>query len=195
MYGAIKGWSRHLIVATGKTDWVRDVEDEKDSVMEAVGKNKDAINKGKLMLSASNIPTPEHMDSEGPYGSNRPTRVLLLPSFQWIDGVTPTLVPDLITSVVNTAPTNTTPITMTKCATTTNGAPGVDQSKSTDVAPEPVASLDLPDGLNMSACPHKYLILLCSQRTRDARCGQTAPLLRKEFERKFMIRIPMLLRR
>ena len=40
LYGQLKGWSTHLIVATGKTDWVRDVEDEKGSVMEAVGKSK-----------------------------------------------------------------------------------------------------------------------------------------------------------
>ena len=40
LYGHINEWSTHLIVATGKTDWVRDVEDEKGSVMEAVGKSK-----------------------------------------------------------------------------------------------------------------------------------------------------------
>lgn len=38
LYGEIKGWSTHLIVGTGKTDWVRDVADEKGSIMEAVGK-------------------------------------------------------------------------------------------------------------------------------------------------------------
>lgn len=38
LYGMVKGWSTHLIVGTGKTDWVRDVSDEKGSVMEAVGK-------------------------------------------------------------------------------------------------------------------------------------------------------------
>lgn len=32
-------------------------------------------------------------------------------------------------------------------------------------------------------CPHRALILLCSQKTRDARCGQSAPLLRRELER------------
>lgn len=37
LYGHVKGWSTHVIVATGKTDWVRDVEDEKGSVMEAFG--------------------------------------------------------------------------------------------------------------------------------------------------------------
>lgn len=38
LYGHVKGFETHLIVATGKTDWVRDVEDEVGSVMEAVGK-------------------------------------------------------------------------------------------------------------------------------------------------------------
>jgi len=36
---------------------------------------------------------------------------------------------------------------------------------------------------NIRPIPHSYLILMCSQKTRDARCGQSAPLLRKEFER------------
>ena len=40
LYGHVKGWETHLIVATGKTDWVRDVEDEHGSIMEAVGKSK-----------------------------------------------------------------------------------------------------------------------------------------------------------
>lgn len=36
MYGNVSGWSTHLLVATGKTDWVRDVADEKGSLMEAI---------------------------------------------------------------------------------------------------------------------------------------------------------------
>jgi hypothetical protein len=36
LFGHVKGFSTHLIVATGKTDWVRDVADEKGSIMEAV---------------------------------------------------------------------------------------------------------------------------------------------------------------
>lgn len=38
LYGHVKAWSTHLLVGTGKTDWVRDVADEKGSVMEAVSK-------------------------------------------------------------------------------------------------------------------------------------------------------------
>jgi len=46
LFGHIKGWSRHVICATGKTDWVRDVSDEKGSIMEAVGKHNGLHDKG-----------------------------------------------------------------------------------------------------------------------------------------------------
>ena len=36
LYGHVNSWATHMLVATGKTDWVRDVQDEKGSVMEAV---------------------------------------------------------------------------------------------------------------------------------------------------------------
>ena len=38
LYGNVEQWSTHLLVATGKTDWVRDVADEEGSVMEAIEK-------------------------------------------------------------------------------------------------------------------------------------------------------------
>lgn len=38
LYGHVHGWATHILVATGKTDWVKHVEDEKGSVMEAIGK-------------------------------------------------------------------------------------------------------------------------------------------------------------
>ena len=36
LYGRVGGWATHMLVATGKTDWVKDVSDEKGTVMEAV---------------------------------------------------------------------------------------------------------------------------------------------------------------
>jgi hypothetical protein len=44
LYGFVKGWSTHVLVATGKTDWVRDVADEKGSVMQAIGNTKGPSN-------------------------------------------------------------------------------------------------------------------------------------------------------
>jgi hypothetical protein len=46
LYGQVKGWSRHILCATGKTDWVRDVSDEKGSIMESVGKHDGLHEKG-----------------------------------------------------------------------------------------------------------------------------------------------------
>lgn len=126
------------------------------------------------MLSASNMPVP-HTSHSDPTGQVR-TTVLLLPAFKYIDHVTPASVPDLIQSCVDTAPTNTTPL---------DSAQTSDEQISTEKTPssEETVPKSLPSGLEMRNCPHDYLILLCSHATRDARCGQSAPLLRKEFER------------
>ncbi|KAF2651029.1 hypothetical protein K491DRAFT_607715 [Lophiostoma macrostomum CBS 122681] len=186
LYGHVKGWSTHLIVATGKSDWVRDVADEKGSIMEAVDKGSVKPTNGKLMLSASNIPIPDHADHS--------TTVLLLPSFQFIDNVTPANTPGLITSFINTGPTNTSPLPGSSIPASTNSSlpPTLPASESSSADPVSVAAPTISppppalsaSGLKARPCPHKYLILLCSQKTRDARCGQSAPLLRKEFERQ-----------
>ncbi|KAL1965070.1 hypothetical protein VTN77DRAFT_6130 [Rasamsonia byssochlamydoides] len=164
LFGNVNGWATHVLVATGKTDWVRDVADEKGSVMEAIGKGGIEPSNWKLKLSASNIPVPDeyHHYEDG----SRPTTVLLLPAFTIIDHVTPALVPDLIKYFINPSVTTTTPLHSPPAQ---NNDDAVDISSLTPLRSRP--------------CPHAAVILLCSQRTRDARCGQSAPLLKREFER------------
>jgi hypothetical protein len=119
------------------------------------------------MLSASDIPVPDHSDHS--------TSVLLLPAWQFIDNVTPANTPELITHFINPGPTNNSPYPNTKAAATqTSSAPR--EHSSPPAIPATIS-------LKARPCPHKYLILMCSQKTRDARCGQSAPLLRREFER------------
>ncbi|KAE8396448.1 Sucrase/ferredoxin-like-domain-containing protein [Aspergillus alliaceus] len=175
LYSNVTGWATHLLVATGKTDWVRDVADEQGSVMEAIEKGGLEPSNGKLKLSASNMPVPDeyhHHDS-----GKQPTTVLLLPSFTIVDHVTPALAPDLIKYFVSPAPTTTTPLGALPRA--------IEQSASEDQSQPLPPSPDLLSltPLRSRPCSHAAVILLCSQRTRDARCGQSAPLLRKEFER------------
>lgn len=52
LYGKVKPWSTQLLVATGKTDWVRDVEDEKGSVMEAIEKGGLVPNNGVCAIQS-----------------------------------------------------------------------------------------------------------------------------------------------
>lgn len=116
----------------------------------------------RLMLSASNLPTPHDTTDY-----SEPTTVLLLPAFAIVHNVHPRNVPQLISDVVNVAPTNSSPLTPWRSVIPTS-------------LPSPDASLA---DLTINACPHSAVVLMCSQKTRDARCGQSAPLLRKELER------------
>jgi (2Fe-2S) ferredoxin len=83
------------------------------------------------------------------------TTVLILPSFTYVDSVTQADVPDLITQYIDHP---------------------IDQKDH---------SITSSPGISMSArpCELDYVILLCSHRRRDARCGITAPLIKRELER------------
>jgi Sucrase/ferredoxin-like len=106
------------------------------------------------MLSSSNIPIPD-ASSSAPSGA---TRILLLPSFTFIDNVAPSNFTSLV-PFINTTPINSASIS------------GSTIYKSPD------------SQFKVTSCPHDYVVLLCSHKTRDARCGQSAPLIRKELER------------
>lgn len=54
LYGHVKGWATHVLVATGKSDWVRDVADEKGSVMEALDRAQKPSNGVSNTLSTLN---------------------------------------------------------------------------------------------------------------------------------------------
>ncbi|OTA62425.1 hypothetical protein K449DRAFT_330221 [Hypoxylon sp. EC38] len=159
LYGNIKPWSTHVLVATSKSDWSRHVEDERGSVMEAFGHASKPSN-GRLMLSASNMPTPNNRPDY-----NQPTTILVLPAFTIIENVTPPAVPSLINKYISRAPTTSDPldpVSLPKTIPSSRSAVG-------DMVARP--------------CPHRVVVLLCSHRTRDARCGQSAPLIKKELER------------
>lgn len=139
-----------------------------------------------MFMSASNMPVPEPKEGQ----DHDATSVLLLPAWKIIDGVTPRNVSELVTKYVNTSPTNTTPLQTTSASSLlSTAASAVTTTANTLVSPLTSLAVSSPESVPVShltsrPCPHNYLILLCSQKTRDARCGQSAPLLRREFERQ-----------
>ncbi|KAJ9215244.1 hypothetical protein DTO166G4_3129 [Paecilomyces variotii] len=191
LYGHVDGWATHLLVATGKSDWVRDVADEKGSVMEAIEKHAIKPRNGKMKLSASNMPVPDEYHHHEP--GSQPTNVLLLPSFTIVEHVTPALASDLVRYFVDPAPTTTTPLNASSSSSSSSesNTPQQQQSSTEEQAEKPSETETQAEKTDISSltplrsrpCPHAAVILLCSQRTRDARCGQSAPLLKREFER------------
>lgn len=228
LYGHVKGFAVHMLVGTGKTDWVRDVTHEKHSVMQAVGKVGLDMSekKGRVMLSASDFPSGEECHGAGEEDGT--SDVMLLPSWTLVEKVPPSRAAELMTEIVEKGSTNDTPVGARRVEVNgTDGKAnghvevpqengyveeqGQDQARAAtpDISglqigggagptppqessdlPQSNSTLDpapIPQSVSTSfktrPIPHSYLILMCSQKTRDARCGQSAPLLRKEFER------------
>lgn len=130
----------------------------------------------------------------------QPTSVLLLPGFTIIDHVTPALTPDLIKYFVNPSVTTTSPLVPgppppppsargeesgSDVSSEVSEKQHEDEQRQELQYLQQLSSQEIHSltPLRSRPCPHSAVILLCSQRTRDVRCGQSAPLLRKEFER------------
>ncbi|PWW74505.1 hypothetical protein C7212DRAFT_364969 [Tuber magnatum] len=235
LWGGIKGFANHVVVATGETDWVRDVGDIKGSVMRELNNNSEMLEQGRLMVSASNLQPPLEYHSAAEEGKPQPTTVIVLPSFTVVENVTPSETPELIRRFINTGPTTSTPLDpppLTPKSPLSPATPptplarpfpfpsraGPESEKEPELvqveAPSPTAkpsleatsapaveggdavtessplddsfttlSLAPSSALKSHPFPHAYLILICSHRRRDARCGISAPILHKEFEK------------
>jgi (2Fe-2S) ferredoxin len=82
------------------------------------------------------------------------TTVLILPSFTFVDSVSQADVPDLVNRYIDNHD---------------------EKIENAIVSPE--------TSMNARPCELDYVVLLCSHRRRDARCGITAPLIKRELER------------
>ncbi|KAL4879641.1 Sucrase/ferredoxin-like-domain-containing protein [Aspergillus karnatakaensis] len=151
LYGHIKQFHTHVLVATGKSDWKEHVENERGSLMEAFDRSSGSKH-GRMMISASNLRSPDHDEDTEDKGST----ILLLPSFTFVDGVMSSNVGEVIEQLID--------------------AP-LSQSPSKALTQPP----DSP--LKHRPCDYDYVVLLCSHKRRDARCGITAPLIKRELER------------
>jgi Sucrase/ferredoxin-like len=129
LYGHINGWSTHLLIATGKSDWVRDVADEKGSVMEGIGKlglEKRGEGGKRCMVSACNMPVPdyggggildEEVGGEGKRERERgETEVLVLPKWEIVEGVRPSEVRGFMEGYVERVGTTMDPVSVSVSA-------------------------------------------------------------------------------
>ncbi|KAH8693919.1 putative sucrase/ferredoxin domain protein [Talaromyces proteolyticus] len=144
IYGKIKPFATHVLVATGKSDWVSKPDSEKGSLAHALST---ASTNERLMVNTSNLNS--YRDGSESEGADDGTTVLVLPSFEFIDNVTIPAVPEFVSRFINKEPSQTA----------------------------------APSQLRSRPCPHDYVVLLCSHKRRDARCGISAPLIKKELER------------
>ncbi|PGH31153.1 hypothetical protein GX50_06080 [[Emmonsia] crescens] len=183
LYGSIKPFVKHVLVATGKTDWVPKVEDEEGSLMEGFKKGSFKPKTGRMMVSASNLSIDRESDNNSnkdgkAQGQKREhaTTVLILPSFTFVDSVTISRIPEFMDRFIDSSPESV-------AATQQDQAPTSSLSKTQAEPNGQISHSNHQHQLTTRPCLRDHLILLCSHNRRDARCGISAPLIRRELER------------
>ncbi|KMU86882.1 FMI1 protein [Coccidioides immitis H538.4] len=153
LYGKVKPFATHVLVATGKSDWVPKVENMQGTLMEAFASTSRQTEQGRIMVSASNIPTSQACTDAVSLNSQDESTILLLPSFTFVDRVRVGDIPELKSRFIE--------------------ALAVDERNDADTGRR----------LTPRSCQRDYVVLLCSHKSRDARCGISAPLIKRELER------------
>jgi len=117
------------------------------------------------MISASNL---NAVSKDG--DPEDATTVLILPSFTFVDSVTSRDIPELIERFV--AP-----------AAKKQPNDNAEDAAVSETQPQEEMTSSSSSRLTSRPCVHDYVVLLCSHKRRDARCGISAPLIKRELER------------
>ncbi len=165
LWGSARPHVLHILIATGSKDWSHSVTDS-SSLAAAVDKWGGILGKklagGTVKISASSISPPKSTFTEEfdklP-AKERPGVVLILPYMVKLENITPSNAASVLTKVMENL-----------------NEMKQKQSQKTPEMP------NIIDGVTITKVKDKAIVLLCSHRTRDKRCGITAPLMKKEFD-------------
>lgn len=165
LYGSTKPYGLHIVVPTNKCDWPRDAVGVSGTLANAVdlwGHNASYPGLGestKVKVTVSSL-SLHKLETDAEYMEHMRGDLLLFPFFVWVRNVTvkncakvlDKVVPDLIRYRDE----------------------GVSQFPETRYA-------EFPDVLIEADLSLLY-VFLCSHRTRDKRCGVTAPIMKREMD-------------
>ncbi|CEP16075.1 hypothetical protein [Parasitella parasitica] len=151
--GSVKPYGRHILIATGVSDWPKKIEHDKGSF-------------------AHTLYNVECNRKSNPW-KNLVTNTSMISTYSTIpDSCDVLIFPDNI---------------LVSNATCAQADDFYDLFLATPLPEEPIdIELIMRDDrmgqMTISKCPYKTLMLLCSHRKRDKRCGVTAPILAQELD-------------
>lgn len=165
LWGSTKPYGLHIVVPTNKSDWPHNALDIPGSLQKEVDLWASSANfpglgeTNKIKVTVSSLCSPG-LENNEQYMDFEVGDLLLLPFFVWVknvkvneaSSVLDRLLPDLI--IFRDA-----------------------QKDSFDITSYP----EFP-GVTFEVDPQNAYIFMCSHKTRDKRCGITAPIMKKEME-------------
>lgn len=152
--GSVKPYGRHIIIATGSSDWPKHIEDDKGTFAHSLS---DAQHKPSKSNPWKNLITNSSLVSTHSTVPNS-CDLMILPDNIIVSNVTSDNAEDFYNLFIAT-PLPTEPM-------------DIELMKKDDRLAE----------MKIQKNPYKTLLLLCSHRKRDKRCGVTAPILAQEFD-------------
>lgn len=152
--GTVKSYGRHIIIATGATDWAKKIEKEPNTFAHSLS---NAQHNASRPSPCKNLVTNSSLES---VYSTVPDAcdVMILPDNIIVSNVTSEKADDFYHLFLQT-PLPTEPMDI--------------ELKMKD---------SLLGKMEIHKNPYRNLLLLCSHRKRDKRCGVTAPILAQEFD-------------
>lgn len=164
LWGSTKPYGLQVVVSTNKTDWSHDALETSD-LTKAVNKWSSSAhfdglgNSATIKVNTSSLGSTK-FESDEEYISGTRGDLLLLPFFVWVRNVSYKDAGAVLDRLV------------------------VDLVKYRDAREEslPIASYPEFPGVTFEADRNKAFVFLCSHKTRDKRCGITAPIIKREME-------------
>jgi|UPI00003BE2E8 hypothetical protein len=165
LWNSTKEYGLHIVVASGKTDWPHDACLVPGTVGKAVSGWADLSNdkfpelgtSSSIKVTMSSLCSAE-LDTNEEYILGRRGDILILPFFIWIKNVSAENVGSLLDVMM----------------------PKLIESRDKKIPPP--SKVENFDDVTVQADGFQSYIFLCSHRTRDKRCGVTAPLMKREME-------------
>ncbi|KAI8975399.1 Sucrase/ferredoxin-like-domain-containing protein [Mycotypha africana] len=153
--GSVKPYGRHIIIATGVSDWPKKIEHVEGTFAHSLIEAEACSNKNawkNLITNSSMVSTFSTLPNS--------CDVLIFPDNIIVSNVTNEKAYDFYgLFLASPLPTKTEPVDI-----------------------DLLMKDDRMEEMTVTRCPYKNLLLICSHKKRDKRCGITAPILAQEFD-------------
>ncbi|GEQ70619.1 hypothetical protein JCM33374_g4297 [Metschnikowia sp. JCM 33374] len=165
LFGSTSPYGLHVVVPTNKTDWAHNATGESKTLAHTVDKwAGDSKFPGlgestKIKVTVSSLSSLK-FETDSEYMDLKRGDLLLLPFFVWVKNVTLENAAGVLNRVV----------------------PDLISYRDQELAEFPQTSYSEYPDVEIKADSNKAYVFLCSHRTRDKKCGITAPIMKREMD-------------
>lgn len=164
LYETTRPADLHFLVATGKTDWEHNAFDESGTILHLLNSKAEKLGRAQSIAVFCNV-TNEPLDFMDPEClSLNKLSVLIQPWFVRVHGVTAKNIDQVFDGIK----------TVLEKRKKDSSISGIEA----DELKNALESVDVDVVKDVSSS----IVLLCSHKTRDKKCGITAPIMKKEFD-------------